>query len=100
MAIPGSASTIFANEKNDAENLSTIFEHTPKRRPRGLAEVHIEARKIAMLYYLGYRWGNILSLTEAILHHLQTGQYYEPFTFPVSDVQKPGVSYSPLGATS
>jgi len=40
-----------------------------------------------MLYHLGYRWGNILSLTEAILHYLQTGQFYQPFTFPYSPIE-------------
>ncbi|HTQ13451.1 MAG TPA: DUF4062 domain-containing protein [Rhizomicrobium sp.] len=75
------------NEKNNSEHLGTIFEHTPKRRPRGLTEVQIDAAKVAMLYHLGYRWGNILSLTEAILHYLQTGQFYEPFTFPYSPIE-------------
>lgn len=75
------------NEKNNSENLTTIFDHTPKRRPRGLTEVHIEGQKLAMLYHLGYRWGNILSLAEAILHYLQTGQFYQPFTFPYSPIE-------------
>ena len=40
-----------------------------------------------MLIHLGYRWGNVLLLTEAVLHYLQTGHFHEPTLFPFSPIE-------------
>jgi hypothetical protein len=74
------------NEKNTAENLGLIYEHSPKNRPRDLAIVKLSSVKFALLVHLGYRWGNVLILTEAILHYLQAGQFREPTLFPFSPI--------------
>jgi hypothetical protein len=51
-----------------------------------LATIQLPSIKFALLIHLGYRWGNVLVLTEAILHYLQAGHFVEPTLFPFSPI--------------
>lgn len=63
---------------NTTENLSIVFEHTPRTRIRQSAQIQIETVKLAGLLHLLDRWSNILDLSTSILRHLDG----EPFKMP------------------
>lgn len=63
---------------NTTENLSIVFEHTPRRRTRQVAQIEIETVKLASLLHLMDRWSNILDLSRSVLRHLDG----EPFEMP------------------
>lgn len=66
------------NASNTSENLSPVFEHSPRRRPSRAAPFEIETVKLAGLLHLLDRWSNVLDLSAALLRHLDG----EPFVLP------------------
>ncbi len=72
---------------NTAENLSIVFEHTPRRRARQSARIEIETVKLAGLLHLLDRWSNILDLSTSILHHLDGAPFKMPDLRPDTPVQ-------------
>lgn len=72
---------------NTTENLSIVFEHTPRRRVRQAEKIEIETVKLAGLLYLLDRWSNILDLSTSILHHLDGAPFEMPALRPDTPVQ-------------
>jgi len=72
---------------NTTENLSIVFEHTPRKRVRQAARVEIETVKLAGLLHLLDRWSNILDLSTSILHHLDGALFKMPDLRPDTPVQ-------------
>lgn len=69
------------------ENLAVIFEHTPKRRPRGVTSVDVDTRKLVGLLHVMERWSNVIELSKAICHHLAGGQLHIPELFGRSPIE-------------
>lgn len=63
---------------NTTENLSVVFENTPRTRIRNSDQIEIETVKLAGLLHVLDRWSNILDLSTSILRHLDG----EPFRMP------------------
>jgi len=63
---------------NTTDNLSIVFEHTPRKRTRQTDQIEIETVKLAGLLHLMDRWSNILDLSRSVLRHLDG----EPFEMP------------------
>ena len=72
---------------NTNENLSIVFEHTPRRRVRQAARIEIETMKLAGLLHLLDRWSNILDLSTSILLHLDGVPFKMPNLRPDTPVQ-------------
>lgn len=72
---------------NTSENLSIVFEHTPRRRVRETARIEIETVKLAGLLHLLDRWSNILDLSTSILLHLDGVPFKMPNLRPDTPVQ-------------
>jgi hypothetical protein len=66
------------NQSNTSENLSIVFEQSPRARVRGATTVEIETKRLAILLHLLDRWSNVLDLSSSILKHLDGA----PFKFP------------------
>jgi len=75
------------NDSNTSENLSPIFEHSPRRRSSRAEPVEIETMKLAGLLHLLDRWSNVLDLSAAILRHLDGGPFVLPNLRPDTPVQ-------------
>ncbi len=72
---------------NTTENLSIVFEHTPRKRTRQSDQIAIETVKLAGLLHILDRWSNILDLSTSILRHLDGDPFKMPNLRPDTPVQ-------------
>lgn len=75
------------NDSNTSDNLSVVFQHSPRRRPFPTDSIEIETVKLAGLLHLLDRWSNVLELSAAILRHLDGKLFVFPNLRPDTPVQ-------------
>lgn len=75
------------NQANTSENLSVVFEHTPRRRSSRAETIEIETAKLAGLLHLLDRWSNVLDLSTGVLRHLEGKPLVLPNLRPDTPVQ-------------
>ncbi|MEH6678738.1 DUF4062 domain-containing protein [Phenylobacterium sp.] len=75
------------NESANAENLSIIFEFSPKNIGRPKGNVRLPTMKLLILYGIAHRWVNIVSLSMALIVHLEGRDFEMPELMPFSPVK-------------
>ena len=75
------------NRANTSENLSIIFEHTPRTRSPQSEWIEVNTVKLAGLLHLLDRWSNVLDLAAAITQHLDGKPFSLPALRPDTPVQ-------------
>jgi len=74
------------NRGATTDTLSLLFEQTPRLRGYQAGEVCLPTAKLAILYSLALRWFNVLSLSEALILHLEGRPFAMPRLMPFSPV--------------
>lgn len=73
---------------NISENLELIFEYSPKNLGRPKNEtIYLPTQRLAFLYGLAHRWINIVSLSSALIVHLEGRAFEMPALMPFSPIQ-------------
>jgi hypothetical protein len=75
------------NYSNTSENLSVVFEHTPRVRLARVDRIEVDTVKLMVLLHLLDRWSNILDLSISVLRHLDGGVFEMPKLRPDTPVQ-------------
>lgn len=74
------------NELATNENLSLLFETSPRALGRKVGRADLPVRKVATLYSLAHRWINILDLCQALISYLSGQPFRPPELMPFSPV--------------
>lgn len=75
------------NAAATAENLSIIFNFSPKQIGRPKGNIRLPTLQLAMLYGLAQRWINIVSLSLALILHLEGRAFEMPKLMPFSPIR-------------
>jgi hypothetical protein len=74
------------NEVSTSGTLSIIHETSPRALGRKAGPIQLPADRVALLYSLAHRWINIVSLTEALILHLEGRPFQPPELMPFSPI--------------
>lgn len=75
------------NELATTENLSIIFETTPRALGgRKIGTITLPAMKVGLVYSVAHRWINIFQLVEALILHLEGKPFQMPKLMPFSPI--------------
>jgi hypothetical protein len=75
------------NSGNNIETLSIIFEFSPKNIGRRTGVIYLPTQRLALLYGLVHRWINIISLSIALVLHLNGKPFELPNLMPFSPIK-------------
>lgn len=75
------------NRNVTAENLSILSEFSPRGIGRTQNTVQLPTDRLAMLYIIGQRWVNIVSLSIALIRHLEGQPFEAPELMPFSPIK-------------
>ncbi len=68
------------------ENLSLIFDYSPRSIGHPAGDIDLPTAKLIALYALALRWANILSLSIALIKHLEGKPFAMPELMPFSPI--------------
>ncbi|MBO6946334.1 MAG: DUF4062 domain-containing protein [Rhodospirillales bacterium] len=75
------------NSSNTHENLSLMFEFSPKNLGRKTGQVHLPLQKLLVLRGIAQRWINIVSLAICLVEYLEGRAFKMPELMPLSPVE-------------
>jgi hypothetical protein len=75
------------NTATTIETLATVIEFSPRSRGGSDIPVYIPAQKLALLHHVAMRWSDILSLSKALILHLDGQPFVMPSLMPRSPLR-------------